>query len=80
MTVGNIVPADAVQASLFGFDPDLRSRNDRISRIMDQVNGKGDSSLLRLASQKPGHYASDIRREHCSGRYSTCFDELIEVR
>ena len=80
VTVGNIVPADAVQASLFGFDPDLRSRNDRISRIMDQVNGKGDSSLLRLASQKPGHYASDIRREHCSGRYSTCFDELIEVR
>ena len=80
VTVGNIVPADAVQASLFGFDPDLRFRNDRISRIMDQVNGKGDSSLLRLASQKPGHYASDIRREHCSGRYSTCFDELIEVR
>ena len=80
VTVGNIVPAGSVQGSLFGFDPELRARNDRLSRIMDQVNTKGDSSLLRLASQKPGHYADDIRREHCSRRYSTSFDELIEVR
>lgn len=80
VTVGNIVPAEAVQASLFGFDPELRSRNDRLSRLMDQVNAPGTSSLLRLASQKSGHYSDDIRREHCSRLYSTSFDELLEIR
>lgn len=78
--VGNIVPADSVQASLFDFDPGLRTKNDRLSRIMDSVNRRGDSSLLRLASQKSGHYAEDIRREHCSRRYSTSLDEVIEVK
>lgn len=78
--VGNIVPADAVQPVLFEFDPAMRARNDAISRIMDKINSRGNASLLRLASQKSGHYADDIRREHCSRRYSTSFDELIEVR
>ena len=80
VVVGGIVPAGSVQASLFDFDPGLRAKNDRLSHIMDSVNRKGDSSLLRLASQKPGHYAEDIRREHCSRRYSTSLDEIIEVK
>ena len=80
VTVGNIVPADSVQASLFDFDPGLRAKNDRLSKIMDMMNSRGDSSLLRLASQKGGHYAADIRREHCSRRYSTSLDEIIEVK
>ena len=80
VVVSNIVPADTVQGSLFGFDPELRSKNDAISRLMDQVNRtSGDSSLLRLASQKPGHYAADIRSEHRSRRFSTSFDELMEI-
>ena len=77
---GNIIPADAVQAPLFGFNPELREKNDRLSRIMDSVNKKGDSPLLRLASQKPVHYADDSRRGHCSGRYTTSWDELIEIK
>ena len=81
VVVGSIVPEDTVQGSLFGFDPELRSKNDAISRIMDRVNSlTGDSSLLRLASQKPGHYASDIRSEHRSRRFSTSFDELMEIK
>ncbi len=81
VVVGNIVPEDTVQGALFGFDPELRSKNDAISRIMDRVNSlTGDSSLLRLASQKPGHYASDIRSEHRSRRFSTSFDELMEIK
>ncbi len=78
--VSNIVPSDAIQAPLFGFDPQLRDKNDRISRIMDQVNGRGDASLLCLASQKKGPHEGYVRREHCSRRYSTSFDELIEIR
>lgn len=74
------IPADAVQAPLFGFNPELREKNDRLSRIMDSVNRKGDSPLLRLASQKPVHYADDSRRGHCSGRYTTSWDELIEIK
>ena len=80
VTVSNIVDAGAIQAPLFGFDPGARARNDTISRVMDKVNVRGDSSLLRLASQKAGHYADDIRSEHRSKRYSTSLDELIEIR
>ena len=79
VTVGNIVPAGSVQGSLFGFDPEDRARNDAISRVMDTVNGK-DASLLRFASQKSGNYASGIRSEHRSRRYSTVFDEIIEIK
>ena len=79
--VGGIVPADAVSPSLFGFDPEQREKNDTVSRIMDKVNAAGkNSSLLRLASQKSGDYASGIRSEHRSRRYSTSWDELIEIR
>lgn len=80
VTVSNIVPAEAVQASIFGFDPALRSRNDSLSRIMDRLNATADAPLLRLASQNEGHYASGIRSEHRSRRYSTSLDELIEIK
>ena len=79
VTVSNIVPAGSVDAALFGFDPEDRARNDAISRVMDTVNGK-DASLLRFASQKSGNYASGIRSEHRSRRYSTVFDEIFEIK
>lgn len=77
--VDNIVPADSIQTSIFDYDPGLRSRNDRLSALMDKVNTSSRSSLLRLASQRPGHYSDGIRSEHRSRLYSTSLDELIEV-
>lgn len=46
--VNAIVPADAVQSSLFDNDEELRDRQERLSKVMDAVNA-GGNSLLRLA-------------------------------
>lgn len=78
--VGETVPADEVQGSLFdSTSQELRERDNRISEIMDRVNSSG-KNLLRVATQRPGHYADGIRREHCSKLYSTDWRELLEVK
>lgn len=81
--VGNIIPEDEVQMSLFDFDEELRHRNDTLSGIMDDVNQLSSStrgrSLLRLASQRPGHYSEGIRSDFRSRLYSTSLDDVIEV-
>ena len=85
--VSNIVPSGAVQGAIFGFDEELRSRQDRLSEVMDKVNraaaGGTDSSgksLIRLAAQRPGHFADGIRRDFCSRLYTTSLDDIIKVR
>lgn len=85
VVVSNITASDAIQASIFDFDDDLRSRHDRISKVMDAVNAAGLSSssghsVLRLAAQRPGHYADGIRSDYRSRLYTTNLDEVIEVR
>ena len=77
--VTDIVDACSIQQTLFDFDSDARERDDRISRVMDMVNTSG-RNVLHLGTQRPGHYADGIRREFCSGLYTTSWDELIEVR
>jgi hypothetical protein len=54
---------------------------------MDEVNAAAGSSgspsggsMLRLASQRPGHYADGIRSDFRSRLYSTSIDDIIEVR
>jgi DNA polymerase V len=76
--VNAIVPADAVQSSLFDNDEELRYRQERLSKVMDAVNA-GGNSLLRLASQRSGHYADGIRSEYRSRLYSTSLDDIIEI-
>ena len=76
--VSNIVPSDAVQTSLFDDNEELRSKQERLSKVMDAVNSAGNS-LLRLAAQRPGHYSDGIRSEHRSRLYSTSLDDIIEV-
>lgn len=76
--VNAIVPAGAVQSSLFDNDEELRDRQERLSKVMDAVNA-GGNSLLRLASQRSGHYADGIRSEYRSRLYSTSLDDIIEI-
>lgn len=87
VVVGNIIPSDAIQGSMFGFDEDLRQKQDRLSKVMDAVNAAAEASgsstgrsLLRLATQRPGHYADGIRSDFRSRLYSTSLDDIIEVR
>ena len=67
-----------VQPDLFDERKQEREKNDRISRIMDEVNVTG-RQYLRLAVQRPGHYADGIRMEHRSQRFSTDWSELMEI-
>lgn len=76
--VGNIVPSDRIQTSLFDFDEGLRQKQDKISSIMDAVNSQGN--VLRLATQRQGHYADGIRSDFRSGLFTTSLDEIIEVK
>ena len=78
VTVFDIVDANAVQGVLFGYDIDTRDKHDAISAVMDKMNSK-DNQTIRLASQRRGHYADGIRREHCSGLYTTSIDDIIKV-
>ena len=82
VTVSNIVPSDQLQGVLFGYDQDLRQKQDRLSEVMDAVNAVSGSNrpLLRLAAQRDGHYADGIRCDYRSGLYTTTLDEIIKVR
>ena len=79
--IDDIVSADAIQGQLFETEDEreLQRRQDEISAIMDRVNKPG-SNLLRLATQRPGHYADGIRRDHCSPSFTTDWEDLMEVK
>lgn len=79
VVVTDIVDSDSIQQVLFGFDGQARERDDKISEVMDKVNTSGEN-LLRLGTQRPGHYADGIRREFRSSLYTTSWADLIEVR
>ena len=76
--IANIIADDAVQGDIFDTEGELREKADKVSLLMDKFNSSG-SNMLRIATQRPGHYAEGIRREHCSRLFSTDWNELIEV-
>lgn len=77
--VTDVIPETQIQGSLFDDNAEMRAREAVISELMDCFN-TSDRSLLRLATQRPGHYSEGIRRDHCSPLYSTSWDELLEIR
>ena len=86
VVVGGIVTSDAIQGSIFDFDDELRRKHDRLSQVMDAVNLAAEASgagfgrsMLRLATQRPGHYADGMRSDFRSRLYSTSLDDIIEV-
>ncbi len=79
VTVSNIIASDAIQASMFDFDDELRRKQDKLSKVIDAVNASSDGALLRLATQRPGHYADGIRSDFRSRLYSTSLDDIIDV-
>jgi len=78
--VYDIVDAESIQMTLFDFDIEARQKDDKLSRVMDMFNTGEGRNLVRLAVQRQGHYADGIRREHCSGQFSTDWDQLIDIR
>lgn len=78
--VDDIRDTGYMQASLFSTKEDLeyREKTGKISELMDKINTPGHNTL-RLATQRAGHYADGIRREHCSSLFSTDWDQLLEI-
>ncbi len=79
VTVSSIIPSDEIQGTIFGFDDGLRQKQDKLSKVIDAVNASSEGSLLRLATQRAGHYADGIRSDFRSRLYSTSLDDIIEV-
>ncbi|MGM9736102.1 MAG: DUF4113 domain-containing protein [Candidatus Cryptobacteroides sp.] len=80
--VSSTIPQDSIPGVLFDFDSRTRERNDRLSQVMDHVNeamGDKSRSLLRLAVQRPGHYADGIRSDFRSPLYTTSLDQILDV-
>ena len=78
--VGDTGSSQLEQTLLFEQEQEraYREKSSALSGLMDKINSNGDN-LLRLGIQRPGHYSDGIRREHCSKKFSTDWDELVEI-
>jgi len=71
-----LVPKTQLQQALF--DPVDRDKHDRLMQALDRINDRmGDGSLV-LASE--GFAPIAHHRDHASGRYTTCWNELLTVK
>lgn len=74
-----IVNHDERQLTLFETDSAKKEKQDVLSQVMDNVNVSSGQNVLRVATQRPGHYADGIRREYASRLFSTDWDSIIEI-
>ena len=79
VVVFDIVNRDERQLTLFETDSAKKEKQDVLSQVMDNVNVSSGQNVLRVATQRPGHYADGIRREHASRLFSTDWDRIIEI-
>ena len=79
VVVFDIVNRDERQLTLFESDSAKKEKQDVLSQVMDNVNVSSGQNVLRVATQRPGHYADGIRREHASRLFSTDWDSIIEI-
>lgn len=79
VVVFDIVNREERQLTLFETDSAKKEKQDVLSQVMDNVNASSGQNVLRVATQRPGHYADGIRREHASRLFSTDWDSIIEI-
>ena len=79
VVVFDIVNREERQLTLFETDSAKKEKQDLLSQVMDNVNVSSGQNVLRVATQRPGHYADGIRREHASRLFSTDWDSIIEI-
>ena len=56
----------------------LRQKEKALSSLMDKYNARG-AGLLRLGIQREGEFTGCMRSEHRSRRYTTDWNELMEI-
>ena len=74
-----VVVFDIVNRDERQTDSAKKEKQDVLSQVMDNVNVSSGQNVLRVATQRPGHYADGIRREHASRLFSTDWDSIIEI-
>lgn len=79
VVVFDILNREERQLTLFETDSAKKEKQDVLSQVMDNVNVSSGQNVLRVATQRPGHYADGIRREHASRLFSTDWDSIIEI-
>ena len=79
VVVFDIVNRDERQLTLFETDSAKKEKQDVLSQVMDNVNVSSGQNVLRVATQRSGHYADGIRREHASRLFSTDWESIIEI-
>lgn len=79
VVVFDIVNRDERQLTLFETNSAKKEKQDVLSQVMDNVNVSSGQNVLRVATQRSGHYADGIRREHASRLFSTDWDSIIEI-
>lgn len=75
-----IVPECEIQAELFSPDG-YSTRQHRLMESMDEVNARFGKQTMTIAGAGVGNEQSwRMKQEHLSSRYTTQWDELMEVR
>ncbi|BES61824.1 hypothetical protein DCPSUM001_20680 [Dysgonomonas capnocytophagoides] len=61
------------------FDEKDRDKQQRLNKTLDEINKKHRRDTIKLAIEGNG-YSKNIRQEHLSKRYTTDFNDIIEIR
>jgi len=72
-----LVPAAQVQAGLF--EPRNRYRSERLMAAVDELNARWGKDAVRVGTMGPGERAWAQRQERRLPRYTTRWEELVEV-
>lgn len=73
----NISPEDRIQANLF--DSVNRIKQKQALRAIDNINRINGKNTIRIASQS-NNTVKTIKKEHCSGQYTTNIKDIIKVK
>lgn len=61
------------------FDEKDRDKQQRLNQTLDEINKKNGCDTVKLAVQGNG-YSKNIRQEHLSKRFTTNFNDIIEIK
>lgn len=73
----DIIPDNIVQPDLF--DPIDRKKQRRLASAVDEIARKNGRESIKIALQGEG-YKANIRQDHLSKRYTTNWNDFIEIK
>lgn len=92
VVLSGISSSQSVQMSLFSQEEEMNEKKDKLSKLVDKINGTVGMNTVHLASQMPHNdgenkkkksgdvFLNNLRREHISPKYTTEWTDLMRVR